>query len=151
MSGQDKQAICHFLQQQYVLTLAVSYQGELWCANCFYVFNAPQMTFYLMTDAESRHGKLMQQNPVISGTVAHQTENIADIQGVQYQGEIYGLIGREEKEAKIAYYQRFPNAKGVSAPLWGIRLNLLKMTSNRKVFAQKVFWHRENGLKSASE
>lgn len=144
MRSQDKHTIFHFLRQQHVLTLAVAYQGELWCANCFYVFNEQQMTLYLMTDSESRHGQLMQKNPAISGTVAYQTENIAHIQGVQYQGDIYRLAGQEEKKAKIQYYQRFPLAQHLSAPIWGIRLHLLKMTNNQAGFARKVFWQREN-------
>ena len=60
----------------------------LWCANCFYVFDEARMAFWLMTEADTRHGALMARHPRVAGTVNGQPKTVLLIKGVQYRGRI---------------------------------------------------------------
>lgn len=65
------------------------------------------------------------------------------IRGVQYSGRIRRLGGEEHEQAREAYVKRFPVAMKVSAPLWEIQLEELKMTDNTLGFGKKRHWRRE--------
>lgn len=82
-----------YLKKQHVLSLCCSFDDDIWCANCFYVFDEKEVAFYLMTSAESRHSKLMLNNHLVAGTVNGQPKNISLIKGIQYKGVI-SLLGK---------------------------------------------------------
>ncbi|KPA53087.1 YhbP family protein [Photobacterium lucens] len=139
----DQQAhIATFIEQHHLLTLCASFQSNLWCANCYYAFDKQTMALYIMTSPESRHGKLMICNKFISGTIAPEPDDINDIQGVQFSGEVKLLEMEEAKNAENIYNQRFPIAKKIPSSLWKITLNELKMTDNRIKFGFKLSWQR---------
>ena len=81
-----------YLKKQHVLSLCCSFNDDIWCANCFYVFDEENIAFYLMTSIESRHSKLMLQNHLVAGTVNGQPKNISLIKGIQYKADIPQLI-----------------------------------------------------------
>ncbi|MCG3885036.1 hypothetical protein I3271_10075 [Photobacterium leiognathi] len=139
----DPQAhIATFIKRHHLLTLCATFNNELWCANCYYVFDAQTMVLYIMSSPESRHGKLMICNKFISGTIAPEPDNIADIQGIQFAGKIDLLENNEEKIAVNIYNQHFPIAKNIPSKIWKIALNELKMTDNRIKFGFKLSWQR---------
>lgn len=135
-------AIGRYLKKQHVLSLCCGTAEDLWCANCFYVFDASQTVFWLMTEPDTRHGELMQQQPVVAGSINGQPKSVLLIKGVQYRGQIIRLAGEREALARAAYCKRFPVARKVSAPLWEIRLDELKMTDNALGFGKKLRWQR---------
>lgn len=93
-----------------------------------------------MTSEESHHSQLMILNKNIVGTIAPQPKNIIDIKGIQFKGYIEKLTNKEEKRAKNLYYNIFPTAKFISAPIWEIKLTMLKMTDNSLGFGKKLIW-----------
>lgn len=137
----DLISITRFLRQQHVLTLCAGSGMDMWCANCFYVFDEAKMALYLMTEKHTRHGKLMQTNPQIVGTIATQPRTVALIKGIQYRGEITELTGDAEYLARQRYCRRFPVAKVASAPIWQLSLLEIKMTNNTLGFGKKLYWH----------
>ncbi|WP_338558604.1 YhbP family protein [Erwinia sp. E_sp_B04_7] len=141
MSGSEPlNAIARYLKKQHVLSLC---SGEpVWCANCFYVFDAGRVAFWLMTETETRHGAQMLGNPLVAGTINGQPKSVMLIKGVQYSGRISLLAGEEEQVARKAYIKRFPIAAKVTAPLWEIQLDELKMTDNTLGFGKKLSWIR---------
>ncbi len=42
-------AISRWLAKQHVVTWCVQQEGELWCANAFYLFDAQKVAFYILT------------------------------------------------------------------------------------------------------
>ena len=48
-----------------------------------------------------------------------------------------------EQIARAAYQKRFPVSRKVSAPLWEIELDEVKMTDNALGFGKKIAWVRE--------
>ncbi|MFI8414995.1 YhbP family protein [Serratia sp. NPDC078593] len=139
----DLDRITRFLNQQHVLTLCAGNGLDMWCANCFYVFDAERMALWLMTEPDTRHGLLMQQNSCVVGTIASLPKTIALIKGVQYRGEIVPLSGEDEAQACARYCQRFPVAKVMKATIWQLSLQEVKMTDNTLGFGKKLYWVRE--------
>lgn len=141
MSDSDARAMMvRYLKKQHVLALCGSDGEDIWCANCFYVFDPQHMAFWLMTDPATRHGQLIQTQPRVAGTVNGQPKSVLHIRGVQYSGYIRLL--KDDAAARTAYCRRFPVAKTVSAPLWEIAINELKMTDNTLGFGKKRCWRR---------
>lgn len=132
--------ITRYLKKQHVLTLCSG--NPVWCANCFYLFNAEKVAFWLMTETTTRHGAQMREDPQVAGTVSGQPKSVLLIKGVQYAGRIALLENEEEQVARKAYIKRFPIAAKVSAPLWEIKLDELKMTDNALGFGKKLTWTR---------
>lgn len=143
-SPDDLSMIIRFLRQQHLLTLCAGSSIDMWCANCFYVFDDKQMALYLMTEKHTRHAELMQINPQIVGTIANQPRMVALIKGIQYRGEIVLLSGDAEQVARQRYCRRFPIAKVSAAPIWQLNLLEIKMTNNTLGFGKKHHWCRDS-------
>ncbi|CAI0852205.1 Uncharacterized protein conserved in bacteria [Serratia quinivorans] len=139
---EEQQQIAHFLSKQHVLTLCAGNGMDMWCANCFYVFDAERMALWLMTETHTRHGELMLQNSRVVGTIAPKPKTIALIRGVQYRAEAVMLSGDEERLARARYCKRFPVAKVMKAPVWQLSLQEVKMTDNTLGFGKKLHWTR---------
>lgn len=135
------QAIARYLQKQHVL--AVCGGNPVWCANCFYVFNAEKVVFWLMTEEKTRHGSQFTNDPQVAGTISGQPKSVMLIKGVQYAGSVRLLQDEEEKNARKAYIKRFPVAAAAKAPIWEIVVNELKMVDNALGFGHKVIWQRQ--------
>jgi uncharacterized protein YhbP (UPF0306 family) len=126
-----------------VLSLCCTADEQLWCANCYYVFDEARMVFWIMTEPDTRHGALMELNPQVAGTVNGQPRSVLLIKGVQYRGRISRLEESTEQVARAAYQKRFPVSRKVSAPLWEIVLDEVKMTDNALGFGKKIAWVRQ--------
>ncbi|MBA2815959.1 YhbP family protein [Candidatus Pantoea persica] len=138
----DRSHLVRYLKKQRVLSLCCHADDDLWCANCFYVFDETRMAFWLMTEPDTRHGTLVIASPQVAGTVNGQPKTVQLIKGVQYRGVIARLDGEAEAQARKAYQKRFPVSRKVSAPLWEIRLDEVKMTDNALGFGKKIVWRR---------
>ena len=131
-----------YLARQHVLTLCTFNGEECWAANCFYVIDTENISFWLMTEPSTRHGHLMTACPQVVGTINEQTESVALLQGIQFRGEIRLAEGDTYQRGLEAYQQRFPIAKKKIAPLWSLRIDMLKMTDNQLGFGTKLLWQR---------
>lgn len=86
----------------------------------------------------------MLKNPNIAGTIAGQPENIAKINGIQLTASAQLLTDETEKKAALAlYYKAHPLARAMKSDVWSLRLENVKFTDNKLVFAQKTLWQRE--------
>ncbi|MDE1189758.1 MAG: YhbP family protein [Pantoea sp.] len=139
----DHSHLIRYLKKQHALSLCATDGDDLWCANCFYVFDESRMVFWLMTEPDTRHGQLMQANPRVAGTVNGQPKTVLLIKGVQYRGHIQRLSDEAEQQARHAYQRRFPISRAVTAPLWEIVLEEVKMTDNALGFGKKIVWQRD--------
>lgn len=135
-------SILSYLKKNHVFTLCATTGDDLWCASCFYVADTGAMMLYFLTEPHTRHGTLMQQNPLVAGTISAQTMTVAKIRGIQFRGEVTTLSAEEEKQARARYCRRFPVAVAAKTPLWGLRLNEIKMVNNTLGFGKKLHWLR---------
>ncbi len=95
-----------------------------------------------MTSENSHHSQLMIKNKNIAGTIAPQPENIMDIKGIQFKGSIEKITNKEAEISAVHYYHKFPSAKFISAPIWKIKITMIKMTDNSLGFGKKLFWQK---------
>ncbi|EAN0853036.1 YhbP family protein [Salmonella enterica] len=142
-------AISRWLAKQHVVTWCVCHEGELWCANAFYLFDAQHVAFYLLTDDKTRHAQMSGACAPVAGTVNGQPKTVARIRGVQFKGEIRRLEGQESDAARKAYLRRFPVARVLPAPVWEIRLDEIKFTDNTLGFGKKMRWLRDSSAQQA--
>ena len=142
-------AISRWLAKQHVVTWCVQQEGELWCANAFYLFDAQKVAFYILTEEKTRHAQMSGPQAAVAGTVNGQPKTVALIRGVQFKGEIRRLEGEESDLARKAYNRRFPVARMLSAPVWEIRLDEIKFTDNTLGFGKKMIWLRNSGTEQA--
>ena len=136
-------AISKWLAKQHVVSWCVAKEGELWCANEFYVSDAPRVAFYLLSEETTRQGQMTGQQAPVAGTINGQPKTVALIRGVQFKGEIRLLSGDEAEEKRALYVKRFPVARMLSAPVWELRLDELKFTDNTLGFGKKLHWLRD--------
>ncbi|EAR7333099.1 YhbP family protein [Salmonella enterica subsp. enterica] len=142
-------AIGRCLAKQHVVTWCVHHEGELWCANAFYLFDAQNVALYLLTDDKTRHAQMSGACAPVAGTVNGQPKTVARIRGVQFKGEIRRLEGQESDAARKAYLRRFPVARVLPAPVWEIRLDEIKFTDNTLGFGKKLHWLRDSRAQQA--
>ena len=136
-------AISRWLAKQHVVSWCVAKEGELWCANAFYVYDPQRVAFYLLSEETTRHGQMTGQQAPVAGTINGQPKTVALIRGVQFKGEIRLLSGEEAEEKRTLYVKRFPVARMLSAPVWELRLDELKFTDNTLGFGKKLHWLRD--------
>ncbi|EBB2409613.1 hypothetical protein CJE35_17330 [Salmonella enterica] len=142
-------AIGRWLAKQHVVTWCVQHEGELWCANAFYLFDAQNVALYLLTEDKTRHAQMSGARAPVAGTVNGQPKTVARIRGVQFKGEIRRLEGQESDAARKAYLRRFPVARVLPAPVWEIRLDEIKFTDNTLGFGKKLHWLRDSRAQQA--
>ncbi|EGT6433601.1 YhbP family protein [Salmonella enterica subsp. enterica serovar Agona] len=142
-------AIGRWLAKQHVVTWCEHHEGELWCANAFYLFDAQNVALYLLTDDKTRHAQMSGACAPVAGTVNGQPKTVARIRGVQFKGEIRRLEGQESDAARKAYLRRFPVARVLPAPVWEIRLDEIKFTDNTLGFGKKLHWLRDSRAQQA--
>lgn len=63
-------AISRWLAKQHVVTWCVQHEGELWCANAFYLFDAQKVAFYVLTEEKTRHAQMSGPRAPVAGTVS---------------------------------------------------------------------------------
>ena len=74
-------AISRWLAKQHVVTWCVQQEGELWCANAFYLFDAQKVAFYILTEEKTRHAQMSGPQAAVAGTVNGQPKTVALIRG----------------------------------------------------------------------
>lgn len=138
--------IVDFIGEHHVLTVAcASREGELWCANAFYVFDKEEEGFIITSEAKTLHAQLFLENPQVTGSVVLETEEIGKIRGLQFAGTVSRCDGGLFDRSRLLYLKRFPYAVFKGGEVWLIRLNRLKYTDNRLGFGKKLLWERKPG------
>lgn len=139
-------SIATVLDSHQVLSLAICLDDIPWSASAFFAYDAYQQRLLILSSLDTRHGELLTLNPRVAGTVCGQFTEIAQIHGLQFYGIARRLAEPGDADAARAlYYQRFPQARGFTAPAWEIRLLQLKLTDNRLGFGTKIQWSRHDG------
>lgn len=132
--------IVRFFRKHHVLTIATSWDGLPWCANCFYACIEDENSLVFTTDTETRHGKEFLLNPEVAGTVVLETMVIGKIRGIQFRGIVSEPSDVLADKARNAYLKRFPYAALLKTRLWVVRMTYIKMTDNRFGFGKKLIW-----------
>lgn len=139
MVAVDKK-IERFIAKHHVLTLATAtVQGEPYCCNCFYAYDAEDAAFIFTTDAATHHGEMMLQNSNVAASIVLETRTVGKVQGLQ----ITGRAVRAKDGDRMTYIKAFPYAAVADLSLWRIEADMMKLTDNTLGFGKKLIWHRE--------
>lgn len=142
MNVPDKRIVDFILRHQ-VFTLATSFEEEPYCANLFYVYLKEENSLVFTSENKTKHIQQASHNVFVAGGIVAESNNIGQLQGVQFQG----IVSQPQEElyrlAKKAFLNRFPVAGLMKTNLWVIDLTFLKLTDNRMGFGKKLVWEKE--------
>jgi len=137
---QIDQQIIHFLNEHHLLTLATSQNNKPYCCNLFYVYDQLSNHLIFSTEIKTKHAQEFIMNTNVAGSIALETNEVSEIQGVQLLGTILELKGEHLKIAKEQYINAFSYAANMDLHLWAMPLNFIKMTHNKLGFGKKLIW-----------
>ncbi len=132
--------IVKFLKRHHVLTLATATpEGEPWCTNAFYAYDAELNRLIFTSDDSTRHAQEMLANCRVAASVVLETRIVGKVQGLQLSGK----AERGDDTDRKVYLRRFPYAAAVGElHLWHIEPDTLKFTDNTLGFGKKLIWKR---------
>lgn len=133
--------ILDFIQDHHVLTLATQSELGVWCASCFYFYDAAANEFIFTSDLDTRHGQEMLERPEVAGAIVLETSMVGKIRGLQFTGRVQLLEGEDHKAARAKYIKQFPIAAVARLNLWRLKPGHFKLTDNRLGFGKKLIWN----------
>ncbi len=122
-----------------MLTLATAIGGIPYCAHVFYAYDAVRNRLIFTSDAATRHGAELAENPTVAAAIAWETKLVGRVEGAQ----ITGRVTAADKEDAACYMRRFPYTLLVDLTLWAIEPNMIKHTDNKLGFGTKLIWKIE--------
>jgi uncharacterized protein len=144
-----RERLFEFLRAHQVVTLAVTdADGSPHAAALFYAADS-DLSLYVLTDPEARHGQAMLTNGRAAGTIQRDRQQWQEVQGVQFRGRCGELTGEERARAWALYTERFPFLKEKQAALgsamtkmgvWRIKPTWMRIIDNRQGFGHKDEW-----------
>ena len=131
------QKIEDFIAQHHVLTLATSVDNAVRACSLFYAYDLSSRSFIVASSEDTLHIQQIQKNPKVAGNILLETEEVGNIQGLQFRG-----IFKEIEDAKLTtlYFKTFPYALALRPKLWQIKVDYFKLTDNRLGFGKKLIW-----------
>ena len=131
-----------FINKHHVLTLATSFGGNPWVANCFYAYMEEQNSLIFTSSRDTRHIRDLEEGNRVAASIVLETSVIGKIQGIQLMGNLFEPEGELLKKAKRVYKKRFPFAVLMDTTLWVLEIDFIKMTDNRLGFGKKLMWDK---------
>lgn len=101
MSDETVKLALDYLAGHHVMTLATYGPEGLWAAAVFYANDGFQL--YFLSAGHTRHARNMAASPQAAATIQEDYAEWAAIKGIQLEGTVRPLAGRE-REAAIALY-----------------------------------------------
>ena len=129
-----------FISKHHVLTLATStLNGEPYCCNCFYAYDAESAAFIFTTDSTTHHGQMMLKNRSVAASIVLETRTVGKVQGLQITGQ--AVEARDGD--RLTYIKVFPYAAVADLSLWRLEAKMMKLTDNTLGFGKKLIWQKE--------
>jgi len=135
------------LARHHVMTLATQGGDGPWAAAVFYAVDGDDLIF--VSSPTSRHCRHLAQDPRCAATIQPDADDWRRIQGLQLEGIVSELGGRERERAEQCYGQRFPIVRPGSAPepiaqalarvhWYRLRIGRLYFIDNARGFGQRL-------------
>lgn len=141
MNSIDKR-ILKFISEHHIFNLAVSRNGQPYCATCYYAYMPEKNLFIFTSDHDTRHIRdvIEGNNYRAAGTIALETRVVGKVRGIQFTGTLEELRDEPLNEGRAAYLKAFPFARLIPLHLWSLSPDYIKMTDNRLGFGKKLIW-----------
>ena len=86
---------------------------------------------------------MLNQKPLVSGTIQPDRLNPLALKGVQFNGEVLKANKTVSEIASAFYHKKYPFALAVPGEVWTIQVDMIKMTDNTLSFGKKLVWQRQ--------
>ncbi len=134
-----------YLAGHQVVTLATATTEDIWAAAVFYVNK--NFELYFLSAGHTRHARNLELNPRVAATIQEDYKDWPDIKGIQLEGAVTPLEGRERREAITLYEQKYPFLQGAGPQIVMAlaRVNWYRLTPERLYFIDnsKGLGHRD--------
>jgi len=134
------QKIVSYINSNQVFIMATAYDNKPYCANCFYVFVEETKTLIFLSDDKTKHIKEAMKNKRVGGSIWNGITEVPELQGIQFIGQFIKPTKEQNITYYAHYYKKFPFAKKMPSPIWGVQLKWIKMTDNTLGFGTKLIW-----------
>ena len=135
--------IIKYIKDNKVFTLATSVDNIPYCANCFYAYDEVNKTLLFLSDKSTKHITDALINERVGGSIQNGVTEVSKLKGIQFTGEFINPTVIEQEAFYKLYYDKYPFAKEIPAPIWAIQLHWIKMTDNTLGFGKKLIWERQ--------
>lgn len=134
-------AISTFIQAQTLTHIAYTdATGKLYCFSCFYAFDPKKTLLYLKFPlTETQHGKILNTQSRVVGTISMDKLDSLQIKGIQYEGTIK-KTSLFELEAGLQYHAKHPLASMIPGTIWILAFEKIILTDYSKGLGQKWVW-----------
>lgn len=99
-----------YLQTHQVMTLATIGEDGVWAAAVFYVHHG--FSLYFLSAGHTRHAQNIAAQPHISATIQEDYKDWPKIQGIQLEGMVTQLGGKEKAYCITLYQAKYPFLAG---------------------------------------
>ncbi|MBC6492600.1 pyridoxamine 5'-phosphate oxidase family protein [Flavihumibacter stibioxidans] len=138
-----KEIITAFLEAQTCATVCcISENSTPYCFNCYYAFNAADGLLYFKSSRDTEHGKILEINPLVAGTILPDKLVKMTTRGIQFTGKLQHGDALQVKDSANHYYRKFPLAHAIPGEVYTIQLDTIKMTDSTIGFGKKILWAR---------
>ena len=111
-----------YLNSHHVMTLATNGPEGLWAAAVFYVNDG--FEFYFLSAGHTRHAQNMAAAPQVSATIQEDYAEWSVIKGIQLEGTVRQLSGRDREAAFHLYAGKF---RFLEQPIAAIEMALARV------------------------
>lgn len=109
-----REAALSYLESHHVMSLATTGPGGPWSAAVFYVSEGFELTF--LSSPRTRHATDLAADPRVAATIHEDYSDWPDIKGLQLEGRVHRLKGKDRMRAIAGYTHKFPVARSDRAP-----------------------------------
>lgn len=109
-----REAALTYLKSHHVMSLATTGPGGPWSAAVFYVSEGFELTF--LSSPSTRHATDLAADPRGAATIHEDYSDWPDIRGLQLEGRVQRLKGKDRMVAITGYTHKFPVARSDRAP-----------------------------------
>lgn len=106
MSTDLQDRVLNYLQAHNVMTLATHGEAGVWAASVFYVNDG--FTLYFLSAASTRHARDLAARMEAAATIQEDYKSWPEIKGIQLEGRVSLLKGREKIKAIARYGLKYP-------------------------------------------
>lgn len=135
-----KKRIANFLRKKYLCTLCCTENKLPWANTFYYTFDADNRRLIYVTSDNTHHGRVMQKNPSVAGTIFTPTRFNPSLQGLQFTGQAKMLEGEEADLAKMLYKRDYQHYLIDELPVWEVRLEFARLIDHSLGLFGKVEW-----------
>lgn len=117
--------------------------GAIYSFNSFISFDKNSQSCYFKSSSNSTtHGKLLKENPQVSGTILPDTLEVNAIKGIQFKGAVKMNSIFDVSQA-MHYHTKYPMAMAVPGDMWTLQFHWIKYTDNTLGFGTKIEWEKD--------